>query len=163
MLTLFGELWRPATIRQETRIASSALSAVCGAETGAVLGKVGKNLARVHVANHGSFGNLDHHFLAATTMQILTHSMHAVACSTVGMVAKGQQRRHIVIGLKPHRTAVTAVATVWATKCNWALSAEADTACTTVASANVELGFVDKCTHRGFLGYCYTLLVSWRL
>jgi hypothetical protein len=25
------------------------------------------------------------------------------------------------------------------------------------------LGFVDKCTHRGFLGYCYTLLVSWRL
>ena len=89
--------------------------------------------------------------------------MHPVACSTVGMVAKGQQRRNIVIGLKPYRTAVDTVAAVWATKCNWTLSAEADTACTTVASANVELGFVDKCTHRGYLGYCYTLLVSCRL
>ena len=38
--------------------------------------------------------------------------MHPVACSTVGMVAKGQQRRHIVIGLKPYRTAVATIAAV---------------------------------------------------
>jgi hypothetical protein len=89
--------------------------------------------------------------------------MHTVACSTVGVVAKGQQRRHIVIRLKPHRTAVATIAAVWAAEGNWALSAETDAACTAVASANVQLGFVDKCTHRGFLGYCDTLLVSWRL
>jgi hypothetical protein len=68
-----------------------------------------------------------------------------------------------MIGLEPHRAAVPAVAAVWTTKGNWSLSAETHAASTTVASANVELGFVDKCAHRGFLGYCYTLLVSWRL
>jgi hypothetical protein len=163
MFALFGKLWRPATVGQETRVASSALAAVRYAKSSTVFGEVGQNFVRVHVANNGSFRNLDQHFLATAAMQIFTHSVHAVACSSVGMIAKGQQRRHIVVGLKPYRTAVATVAAVWATESNWTLSTEADAACTTVASANVELGFVDKCTHRGFLGYCYTLLVSWRL
>jgi hypothetical protein len=58
-----------------------------------------------------------------------------------------------VVGYKPHRATIATIATVWSTKGNWPLSTETDAAKATVATANVELGFIDKCTHRGFLGY----------
>jgi hypothetical protein len=58
-----------------------------------------------------------------------------------------------MVGYQPDRSTVASITTVWSTECNWALATETDTAKTAVATANVELGFVDKCTHRGFLGY----------
>jgi hypothetical protein len=58
-----------------------------------------------------------------------------------------------MVGHKPHRATVTAIATVWTAERNWPFTTEANATKATVATANVELGFIDKCTHRGFLGY----------
>jgi hypothetical protein len=86
-------------------------------------------------------------------MQVFTHAVYAIACPTVRVITKCQQRRNVVVGYKPHRAAVATITTVWTTKGNWPFSTETDAAKTSVATANVELGFIDKCTHRGFLGY----------
>jgi hypothetical protein len=116
-------------------------------------GKVGKHFTGIQIFNHGSLGNIDNQFGSTTTVQVLTHSVNAVACSTVRVIPKRQQRSNVMVGYQPDRSTIATIATVWPTECNRAFTTETDTAKTAVATANVELGFVDKCAHRGFLGY----------
>ena len=86
-------------------------------------------------------------------MEVLAHSVYAVACTTVRMVTECKQRGDVVVGLQPDRTAISPVATVWATERDGSLATETHAACTAVTTANVQLGFVDECTHRGFPCY----------
>jgi hypothetical protein len=115
--------------------------------------QVGQYFARIQIFYLGSFRHIHDQVGSTATVQVLAHSVYAIACPTVRVITKCQQRRNVVVGYKPHRAAVAAVTTVWTAECDRPFTTETDAAKTPVATANVELGFIDKCTHRGFLGY----------
>ncbi len=64
-----------------------------------------------------------------------------------GMIAEGQERRHVVVGHEPHVTAVAPVAAIRAAEGHGTLAAEADTARAAVATASVQLALVDELGH----------------
>ena len=97
MLALFSKFWCAPTVRQKARITSSTLTTFGRLPASAVDSQVGQNFARVHIAHHSAFRNLDDHVFATTTVQILAHSVHAIACPSVGVIAKSQQRSNVVV------------------------------------------------------------------
>ena len=72
----------------------------------------------------------------------------ALVVSVVRVVAKRQQRRDVAIGNQPHVAALAAIATVGATEGDGAFPTERDAARATIATAHVQLGFIDKSAHR---------------
>ena len=110
--------------------------------------EVGEQLARVHVGDHGTFRHEHLKVFAAPTVEVFALTVHAVLRSTVRMVAEGQQRGHVAIGDEPDVATLAAVAAVGATERHRAFATERHTAGSTVASAYVQLRFVDKPAHR---------------
>jgi dGTPase len=108
----------------------------------------------VHVFNYGSLWHMYLEIFAPPTMKILAHSVDTIAGAPMGMIPECQQRRDIVIGYEPHRSAVTTVASIGTAKRNRTFSPKTYTTGSTVTTKNIELGFINKYTHRGFSGYC---------
>ena len=153
MLALLSKLWRATTVRQKTCVAATTLTATRCTPLRTMHWQVGQHFARIQIFYLGSFRNIHNQVGSTASVQVLTHAVYAIACPAVRVIAKCQQRRNVVVGHEPYRATVATVATVWSAKCNWPFTTETDATKTTVATANVELGFIDKCTHRGFLGY----------
>jgi hypothetical protein len=149
MFALFGKLGRAPTIRQESRIATATAASGSGTPSRTMYCEIRKHLSRVQIFDHGPFRDAHEHVLAATAVEILAHPIHPVGRATVRMIAKGQERRHVVIGNQPHRAAVATVTTIGSTEGNWTLTTKTDAAKPPIATAHVELGLVDKGTHRG--------------
>jgi len=153
VFTLFGELRRTSTIRQEAGIAATALTTAGRLEARTVSREIREYLTGVHVAHDGALGNLDDQVLSPTPVQVLAHSVHAISCTTMRMVAEREQRCNVVIGFQPDRATVAAVTTIRSAESNRTLTTETHAASTAVATANVQLGFIDEGTHRGFPCY----------
>ena len=75
-------------------------------------------------------------------------AVHTIERPAVRVVAKRQQRRDVAVGNQPHVAALAAIATVGATEGDGAFPTERDAARATIATAHVQLGFIDKSAHR---------------
>jgi hypothetical protein len=53
--------------------------------------KVGQQLAGVHIANHGSFWNLDNQIFAASTVKVFAFSVHAIIRLAVWVITECQK------------------------------------------------------------------------
>jgi len=153
VLALFGELRRTTTVGQEARIAATTLTTASRLEARTMTCEICEHFTGVHVAHDGPLGNLDDQVLSPTPVQVLAHSVHAISCTTMRMVAEREQRCNVVIGFQPDRATVAAVTTIWSTEGDRSLSTETHAASTAIATANVQLGFIDEGTHRGFPCY----------
>ena len=99
--------------------------------------EVGQDIARVHVADNGSFRNVHAEFFALAPVLVFTHAVNAVVGTTVRVVAKREKRGHVTVGHKPDIATLAAIASVGSAECNRPLSAKTDTAGTAVASTYV--------------------------
>ena len=84
---------------------------------------------------------------AATAVHVLALAVHAAAGLAVRVVAKGEQRRDIVVGDQPDVAAVAAVAAVRAAVHHGAFTTEAHAASAAVACLHVQLALVDELGH----------------
>jgi hypothetical protein len=86
-------------------------------------------------------------------MKVLTFAVDSVARTTVRVVTKCKKRSYVAVSDQPDVSTLAAVSTVGSTKGHRAFATEADTACAAVSTADIQLGFVDKHTHRASSGY----------
>ncbi len=125
VLALLGEARGAAAVGEELGVAPPT-AAAGGRQPAVAMGdEVGQHLTGVEVACDGALGHVHDHVLTAAAVHVLALAVHAVAGAPVGMVAVGEQRRHVAVGLQPDVAALAAVAAVRAAERDGALAAEA--------------------------------------
>jgi len=111
--------------------------------------QLGQHLARVQVLHDRALRHLHLERLAAPAVEVFPLAVHAAVRTPVRVVAKGDERRNVVIGDEPHVAASAPVTAVRATVDDRAFPPERDTPRTAVAAARVELALVDELGHGG--------------
>ena len=148
MLALLGEGWGAAPVRGELGVASATTTTTGRQPAVAVVCEVGEEFAGVHVGDHGAFRHEHLEVFATPAVEVFTLAVHAVLRPAVRVVAECQQRGHVAVGDEPDVAALATVAAVGTTEGHRAFAAERHTASSAVASAYVQLRFVDKPAHR---------------
>jgi hypothetical protein len=103
----------------------------------AMIHKVCKNFTRVHVFGDSAFRNSNVEIFSAATMEVLALAMHAIAGATVWVITESQKRRSIAVSNQPDIATFATVPTIGPTKGHGTFTAEADTACATVSTADI--------------------------
>ena len=147
-LALLGARRSTAAVGCALGVPATAAAAGAPKPTVTVVGQVGHQLAGVQVGADRALGHHHLQVLATLAVLILAHAVHAIERPAVRVVAKRQQRRDVAIGNQPHVAALAAIATVGATEGDGAFPTERDAARATIATAHVQLGFIDKSAHR---------------
>lgn len=99
------------------------------------------------VEHNGAFRYLDLEVAATCAVTIATAAMTSTLTLAMGVIAKGEQRRHVAIGNKPNRTPVPPVATIGASLRNVGLTSKRDATSTTITALEVDAALVDEVGH----------------
>ena len=147
VLTLFGERRSATLVGEEAGVAPPAPAAGGGTPAIAVVPQLGEHFAGVQVAHHRPLRDGDDLVVPTATVHVLALAVDAAAGAAVRVVAKGQQRRDVVIGDEPHVASPAAVATVRPALGDGPFPTKRDAARSPVTAAHVELRLVDELGH----------------
>ena len=145
VLALLGERRRPAAVRRELGVAPPAAAAGGGQPAVAVVDEVGEQLAGVQVAWRPCPRARRPRCVSPRLPCWSLPLPWTPSCgAAVRVVAEREQRGDVAVGDQPDVAALAAVAAVRAAHRDGALTAERHAAGAAVATAHVQLGFVDE-------------------
>ena len=145
-LALFGEGGGPASVGQEAGVAAAAAAAGGGQPRVAGPDQVGQHLPLL-VLDRGALGHRHPQLGPDRPAAPPALAVDAGAGTPVGMVAEGEQRRHVAVGDQPHVAALAPVSPVGPAPWHVVLTPERHRAGAAVTGLDVQPGLVDEAGH----------------
>ena len=149
VLTLFREARRPPRVGEKPSVPAATAPAVRGQPPVAVTHEIGDDLARTVLADRGPLGDVHREIGAGLAVALVPGTVSPRRTAAVRMVAEREERRNVAVGLEPDVAAGAAIATVGSALGRVRLTPERDAAGAAVATAHIQLRFVDKVRHAG--------------